>query len=267
MFELDGPPTVERFELVLLSLRTPAGTIAVPVVDGWIELQMALGRVPDRAERAAFFAALGGLCAALRADRPDLRWYFLHKAPGLKLRFRLGLPDAALLETLLGSVAAWPFDWIRASGLGSVFDQAELMPAAFRDDAARLLAHAADGHLAAARADRQCGEEAWAEFLVRLLAEVGLDAWLAHEALARLRRLRTVALAAEDAAAEPLLDPAPLLARPLAPFTPGFAASVALLQTINLLLNMWAVGAGAQRRILDRALAATRPELLAAVDG
>lgn len=266
-FALEGTPVAERFELMLLRLRTPTGAFDVPVVDGWIELQMALLRVPDAAESRAFFAALDGLCTELRQSRAAMRWYFLHKPPGLKLRFKLGVPDAAVLGALFETVLGWRFGWIEADALGSVFDQAELLPALFRDDVERLLTRAADGHVAAVLADRRGSEEGWADFLAMLLVELGLDGWLAHQALARLRRLRSAPLAARAAAGPPLFDPSSLLAEPLAPVSPGFTASVALLQAINLMFNLWAVDAAAQARILDRAIAGTRPSLLSAVDG
>ena len=259
----DQPPFVERFELALLGVPTPSGTITVPVVDGWIELQMTLLRVPNQAERGAFFAALASLCAAIRARRPDMRWYFLHKAPGLKLRFQLGVPEAASIAELIGTIAGWSFAWIRPAGMGSVFDQTELMPAMFRDDATRLLTHAADELIAAALADRRCSHKDWSAFLVKLLGTLDLDEWLAQEALSRLRRLRTFPFGQDEAApAEPLLDPSAILACRLAPVAPGFAASVSLLQTINLTLNLWGVDAGAQRRILESACAVTRPPLM-----
>lgn len=266
MFHLEDAPLVERFELALFSVRTPAGTMRVPVVDGWIELQMALLRVPEAQESRAFFAALGRLRAVLREMRPGMRWYFLHKPPGLKLRFRVGMPDSALLEKLIGTVLGWRLPWLRAAGLGSVFDQAELLPAVFRTDAERLLSLAADEYLAAAVAGRHCPEEAWSDFLIGLLGRLGLDTWLAHEALARLLRLRSVDLANRDAIAEPPLDPSGMLAAPLGELTPGFAASVSALQTLNLTFNIWGIDAAAQTRNLERACAATRPSLMSIAD-
>jgi hypothetical protein len=263
MFTIDGTPTVERFELCLVSMKSPTATLRVPLVDHWLEIQLALRRVPDAAEGRHFFASLEMLVGKARDLLPAMQYYFLHKPPGLKLRFRVGEPDGELLDAILSEVLGWRFDWIEGVGLGSVFDQEELLPATYRDAAEALLTLSADRLLASARERMCCSEADWAAFAVDLLCRIGLDRWLVYEALSRLGRLRAVPLKAALAPETPLFDPRPMLAGPLPDFPAGFEASVSLLQVLNLLFNIWAVDAGRQTRILEAARDSTRPSLLA----
>jgi hypothetical protein len=254
-------PMIERFELLLIEIQHGVGTLRVPLVDRWLEIQLAMVRVPEAEERVSFFKALGDLVAELRVAAPELRWYFLHKPPGLKLRFHNSAADPATVGAIVEKVSYWNFSWAPAVAIGSVFDQAELMASPYRRDVETLLTLAADCHLEAAIAGRRCAETAWADFLTALLEAIGLDRWLTYEALARLRRLRAVELS--PAAAETaLLDPAPMLEHSLPQFASGFEASVSLLQGLNLLLNIWGIDGATQLVILDAACTATRPALL-----
>ena len=263
MYTLGGEPQVERFELIVVPLRSQSGLLRVPLVDEWLELQLALREVPAAAHRRAFFAALGELCTTIRARLPQLHWYFLHKPPGLKLRFRVGAPDVELLDTILSAVANWNFSWLETSALGSFFDQAELLAFPYRTDVERFLTHAADCHVLQAKDASEVLETDWADVLVMLLERIGLDTWLAYEALSRLGRLRSTDVARGPQSGEPLCDPHILLATDLPRFSPGFEASVSLLQGLNLLFNIWGVSSAAQSRILALACDRTRPELLA----
>jgi hypothetical protein len=254
-------PMIERFELLLIEIQHGVGTLRVPLVDKWLEIQLAMVRVPEAEERVSFFKALGALVAELRVAAPELRWYFLHKPPGLKLRFHNSAADPATVGAIVEKVSYWNFSWAPAVAIGSVFDQAELMASPYRRDVEALLTLAADCHLEAAIAGHRCAETAWADFLTALLEAIGLDRWLAYEALARLRRLRAVELS-PAAAGTALLDPAPMLAHSLPQFASGFEASVSLLQGLNLLLNIWGIDGATQLAILDAACAATRPALL-----
>jgi hypothetical protein len=168
---------------------------------------------------------------------------------------------------LLSAVLAWDLPWLAGVAAGSVFDQAELLSALYRDDVGRLLTRAADCHLAAAVAGRYCSEEEWAAFLVALLSSLGLDSWLVYEVLARIGRLRATDLSARaPSAAEPLLDPSGLLNGPLPEFSSGFETSLSLLQGLNLMFNLWAVDAAPQARILAAGCAITRPPIMVAKD-
>lgn len=255
---------IERFELQLIEIQHGAGTLRVPLVDKWLEIQLALVRVPEGEERISFFEALGALVADLRMAAPDLRWYFLHKPPGLKLRFHNNAVDPSMVRAIVEKVSHWNFSWAPAVAIGSVFDQAELMASPYRRDVEALLTLAADCHLVAAIEGHRCGENAWSDFLTALLGAIGLDCWLVYEALARLRRLRSVDLSPAAAAGTTLLDPAPMLSHSLPQFAPGFEASASLLQGLNLLLNIWGIDGATQLAILDAACAATRPALLSA---
>jgi hypothetical protein len=262
------PVIVEHFDLALFDIELETGRVNVPVVGGWVEIQMALASVPDHEQRLAFALALAGTCTMLRRRTPSLRWYFLHKPPGLKLRFKVGTPQAGLLEELVSGIVGWRFEWIGVTAFGSVFDQAELSPQVFRPDAERLLDSAADQQLAAVIDDRRASVEDWATFLVRLLRRLALDDWLAYEALSRLHRLRRVDIGLEAGVdvdgdesqrEEPLLDPSGILECLHDAFEPGFAASVSLLQTLNLMFNTWGLDARTQASILRSARAMTRP--------
>jgi hypothetical protein len=263
-FHLIGTPLIERFELVLVDLQSATGTLRVPLVDSWFEVQLAIDRVPDQDDRKTFFASLGNLAATLRERQPDLRWYFLHKLPGLKLRFRIGGADVLALDTILSTVLDWRFPWLTGVAIGSVFDQAELLNAPFRQDVEHILTLAADQHLVAVAAEYYCSAEAWAEFLIQLLESLRLDRWLSYEAFARLGRLRAVELSSSRVGELPLMDPRGMLASGLPECTPGFEASASLLQGLNLLFNIWGVDDVAQSRILAMACSKTRSPFLSA---
>jgi hypothetical protein len=262
MFSLDGEPLIERFELVLVTLRSPAGSIRIPLVDEWLELQLSMRRVPDRQERNAFFSDLRGLCCKVRVRLPDLRWYFLHKPPGLKLRFRVGRPDEELLDSIMSGVLGWNWPWLHAVAIGSYFDQAELNAFPYRADVERLLTYAADCHLEHSHEELGAFESEWADVAVALLERVGLDTWLAYEALARLGRLRATDLAQDQASEEPLSDPRGLLAGDLPRFAVGFEASLSFLQGLNLLFNIWGVNGTTQSRILTLACNRIQPAIV-----
>ena len=126
-------------------------------------------RVPEADERVSFFKALGALVAELRVAAPELRWYFLHKPPGLKFRFPDSAIDPAMVRAIVETVSCWNFSWAPAVAIGSVFDQAELMASPYRRDVEALLTLAADCHLVAAIDGHRSCETAWADFLTALL--------------------------------------------------------------------------------------------------
>ena len=266
MFSIDGTPVVERFELCIVRMKSSSRELSIPIVGQWLEFQMEARRLPDPGEVRYFFEQLAELIGDMRGLVPGLRWYFLHKPPGLKLRFRVGDPDEDILDKLLSRVLAWSFPWQGQLGLGSVFDQAELLSAPYRESLETLLTIAADEHLRSVREERLCREEDWAEFIVDLLCRFDLDHWLVHEALGRLVRIRSTILRKASAAPVALHDPTAMLTRPLPESPPGLGASVSLLQALNLMLNVWAVGAPAQSRILELARASVRPALLPPVE-
>ncbi|RQR61346.1 hypothetical protein DIE18_12610 [Burkholderia sp. Bp9125] len=263
MFQNKNETLIERYELALVELRRDGDTtLHVPVVSGWLEIQLILSAIPDANEQRLFFGALAALRASLGAVRPEMSWYFLHKSPGLKLRFRLGFEEPLILGSAVEAVGAWNFPWIGGMALGSVFDQQALLTAAYRPEIEKLLTSAADNYLTAIRDGKHCVVQTWTAFLIDLLRLIGLDDWLVYEALSRLRRLRTVEVGRQPVSGACLLDPRGMLDEFGRSWRAGFEASVSLLQALNLMLNMWAVDGVTQLEILERCCDLTRPSLL-----
>lgn len=252
---------LERFDLALARLASPiAGIFEAPLVDGWLQIEIAVRRSPTALEEVDFFKELRALVAPLKAKEPGLQWFLLHKPPGLKIRFRVGAAPGAI-----NTVAAWALTlegWIEFAGFGSFFDQAELRPLAFRDEADALIDLAADALLETACAGQRADCAAWAQALAALaLRAADGDAWLTFELLARLRRLRSGGGAPPHDDGPPPWNPRLLIERAPPP-SPGFAASVSYLQALNLILNLWGVSPKVQIAALERAVVALQPELM-----
>ncbi len=253
----------EHFSLRVYTLDASrdAGPTLVPVVDGWVQLDVPIVRVPDPAEAREYFAHIAALIAALRAEGLLARWTYVHKAPGLRLRFAAPGEDASVTARLIGALQAatrrqWA--WALPPSFASYFEQRELF-SGLGDDATAILCRSADLRIAAAIAGHGSDVPGWAAFTVAFLHHFLPDTWWVWEALGRFQRLRGDA-GGNDETVGPLDDPRPLLAAlPPAP-RPDFAVSVALLTCLNYLYNQWALGPAAQRAVLRLARALTQPE-------
>ncbi|MCP5058194.1 MAG: hypothetical protein GY937_15930 [bacterium] len=244
------------------------GALDIPLVNDWLQLGLEVRHIPSLKEQTEFFFALRNLRRDL--ERRDLveAWFFLHKPPGLRLRFKADGPPEALIETLLLAQGQWKWSWLGARVFDSYFEQRELLSGAFQDDVNRLLTAASDAYMEALISGSRCTAGRWSEFSIAFLDCHLNDRWLVWEALGRFARLRGTPLegasAQRDQPAATLCDPSdfeallPLLA---APRSAGFEASTTLLQCLNYIYNLWALDLPTQQQILAEAREACRPEL------
>jgi hypothetical protein len=245
---------IERFSLGVARLSWHGQSLEAPIVDGWMEVHRVVLSAPNLDQERALWRALSAL-----ADDAASPWWFVRKAPGLKIRRRVGA-DAGQAALFLGRIAALPGAFLGETRIGGYFDQVELRPLAFRDDcddwlhaAARAYGHAAQG--------ATVGPEAWCALLIALSRRLLGDDWIGYEALSRLERLRAPFLGVMDSPIA-TFDPAVLESTIPAPKALGFETSVACLQTLNLIFNMWGLDGVGQAQALTGARAALKPALL-----
>ncbi len=250
---------LEAFTLSVATLRTDAGEVQAPLVDNWLQLEIAVLRPPSEAEERDFFSALRTWRDRVRRATPKAPWFLLHKAPGLKIRVQTG-NNIAAIEAAADLRAVAQREWLGPVGFGSFFDQAELRQVVFRADSDAWLAAAGDALLDAASDGRRGGAEAWSNALIGLARRIWSDDWVAWEAFARLARLRIGATPVPGS--RPTYDPTAMVAALPAPTDAGFDASVTLLQTLNLIFNQWALDGVMQAEVLSTIQARLRPDLL-----
>lgn len=250
-----------RLEIVRLGPDRRRAVADVPVVNGWVQVNLPVRRVPSRREERAFFAALARLTGRLRRARLLAGWYFVHKPPGLRLRFRAARRPEALVAALDRALERWRFGWAGRRAFDSYFEQRELLAGLGDDTADRILCASAAAVVEAVAGGRRTDLDAWARFTVAFLERFLADRWLVWEALGRFERLRGGG-PRRSPAAPPPHDPERLLARlPRARAGSGFAASTALLACLNYLYNQWALDAPAQGAVVGRARRLTAPDL------
>jgi hypothetical protein len=253
----------DQFSLNLYHLVSSGDNIvgSIPVINGWVQIELQVKRTPNPSEETAFFHKL----AALRdivAERGYLSaWYFLHKPPGLKLRLRIDRDEGGGLNCILNELSTWEWTWLGRIDFGSFFDQHELLSGLHRVDIDRLLTISADAYLDSISSRLEIDRTGWATFAVGFLGTFIADAWLVWEALGRFLRMRVKGVAPNGDASDAFADPRLILARinGIRPLKPGFEASVSLLQCLNYIFNMWAIDAASQLRILEQARDLVRP--------
>jgi hypothetical protein len=260
----------EHLDLELLDLLDARGKpiARVPVVDGWLQLDAVVKRVPDADEERVLFAQF----AALRDARGGGDWFFVHKPPGLRMRFKLGDDRTHEVSVILECISGCRPAWLGNLTFGSFFAQAELLDARYRATVDAILGAAANELIDVAMArNGSTSIDAWANFALHFLEHFIGDRWFAWEALGRFHRLRSQPVPgdlqnqAEAARQRTMHDPRGIIQR----FTrhsamqqsAGFGASIALLQTLNYIFNMWAVDGIAQNAVLARARTFSAPEL------
>lgn len=260
----------ESFSLRSYRLHDPAGPdghadagsatpIDVAMVDGWLQIDVPVTRVPTPPEARDYFEHLGQVVGEAREAGLLRRWTFVHKHPGLRLRFA-ATPGSDAGQLIARLHAAFPARaWTGVAEFAAYFEQRELL-CGLGEDATEILCRSADVRIASARAGTTADVPTWAGFTVAFLYRYLPDTWWVWEALARFMRLR----GGDGGASEhgPALgDPRPLLAVLPSTTAAGFEASVALLTCLNYLYNQWGLDLGAQRRVLRLASDLTRPEL------
>lgn len=255
----------EHFSLDLFHLLSDEHKVigSIPIVNGWAQIELEVKRAPNSSQQLEFFASLASLRDALTSLGSLKTWYFLHKSPGLKLRFRIDQGECEALNCILDRLAAWRWSWLGQIRFGSFFDQTELLGGFHRDDIDALLTASANVYLDSISHSQQADRAAWAIFTVGFLSTFISDRWIVWETLGRFLRLRGSALAADVTVQDVFADPHPILARirDFQIIQPGFEASVSLLQCLNYIFNMWAIDAASQSAILEQARNLVRPEI------
>ncbi len=265
---------VEAFVLDVVTLTdddcVALSHTAVPIVNGWAQANLRIRRPPSQAEQRLFFSQVESLVQSLRSQQLVKNWYYLHKPPGLILRFESTVDPIALVRQIhvdfRRSVAS--FEWSTELTFASYFEQRELLWDYGRDVADAILTLGADVRVCAIRENATGTLEQWATFTVNFLNHFLHDEWWVWEALGRFQRLRGCEPSTSDTPphdAHAWLDPMPILPM-LATCTPnlpdGFRASVTVLVCLNYLYNQWALDVEMQRLVLARARQLTQPELV-----
>ena len=262
----------ERFTLALVRVSDASGRarVDVPFVSGWAQLNIPVLRVPRAAEQAAFFSTLARLLRRLRRASLIDHWFLLHKAPGLRLRFRSRERGELLARALVEQGEALRASWTGTLGFDSYFEQRELLSGYFEEMVGNVLSLSSDSLVQSVLRARHGDEEGWTRFTVAFLHHFLGDRWWVWEALGRFERMRGVRRAgrshkASSSPAWKLYDPSRLLQALLrekaAAVPPGFAASTTLLVCLNSIFNQWELEADVQSRVLQKARQVTSPEL------
>jgi len=240
-----------------------AGDAVVPVVDGWVQVSLAAARIPEDGEARATLETVQRSVGDWRAAGVASAWFFLRKAPGLKVRMRLRDVSGDAVAAIAREVADWRFAWCAGVAFDSVFGQRELLAAVPEDVSAEILSASADAFVAALGDAGPGTLEDWAAFVASFLSGTLGDEWIAWEAAGRFSLMRDRAFGGDTVVAPPRGPERLTDALAQVPFDPppGYLASTAFLQTLNYIFNQWAVDGPAQAAILTGARALLRPDV------
>lgn len=261
---VQAAPT-ETFSFGLFHLQSDGKIIgAIPIINGWTQLELEVITVPNDAAQIAFFQHISTLVDNLTAADDLVAWYFLHKPPGLKLRFQFARDHVAGLTRIVETIADWRWPWLGRTSFGSFFDQAELLGGFHRQDVDALLTTSANVYVQSLLHHRRVGGVDWSIFVVDFFKAILSDDWIVWEALGRFQRLRERGIIRHGRAGDDFADPRAMLplVKDFRPVQPGFEASVSLLQSLNYIFNMWAIDEASQSAILEEARGLVRPELV-----
>ena len=237
-----------------------------PLVNGWLQISLEITHVPSLEAQHVFLAAVRQVVAALRQRGCLDAWFFVHKEPGLRLRFKMAGDLGEAIAGVVAALATWDWDWLGSIAFDSYFEQRELLSAYFESDVNALLTLSADCYVESALTGA-CGNlDAWAAFTLAFLRHFAPDEWLVWEALGRFIRLRGAPWREASAASRIDFSSCPKtlqqrLSAMLPIAQPGFDASTTLLQCLNYIYNQWALNLTAQQMILAEARRRTEPEI------
>ncbi|RWX58489.1 hypothetical protein EN780_36630, partial [Mesorhizobium sp. M4B.F.Ca.ET.089.01.1.1] len=198
-------------------------------MNDWLQLEFRLICLPTVEEDADFWREVSALAEEMRALDTNLAWFFLHKHPGLKLRVRaVGAREEIL--SIVDRFGSRRRSWLEFLSYGSYFDQAGLLPHAFRRSIDRVLTASAVAYLAAPVIEEDV-VTCWSRFATRFLSHFEADPWIVWELLSRFQQFNTTRFYPQSfVRTRSTRDPSALL--PALPVSAerGFAASPALLQ-------------------------------------
>lgn len=253
-----------------------AGSVLqVPVVDGWIQLNLVFKDLGKWRAQASFARELQKTLLVLKRGHQIDRAYAIHKSPGLRLRFRLS--EKALIQgkvsgAFLGTLTRFldrivQRGWVASIGFDSFLEQHHLLSQFQHRDAETVLDLCFQEALKSQVSRRKCSEVEWAEFLVGFLNFFYEDPWWVWEALNRHSTLRTVYYVTSEIPSLPLFDPRGILpalrrSRLTLQREGEFKGSTSLLMVLSYVMNMWGVDPGTEQEILERAIKMVRPSIV-----
>jgi hypothetical protein len=237
-----------------------AKVVSVPVVNGWVQASIPLRRLPTSQESRGFFSVLGTNASRMHRRGLVSSWFFLHKPPGLLIRFETA-DAASLLRDLIPMLDDCGGTWVGRYAFDSYFEQRELLSEAYGYEAYKVLLTSCTEYCRAVASGRAGTLGQWTDFLAVYLAYYLQDPWLVWEALGRFQRLRQqtqdAAIPSHHVRRNRLVSPSRLMAQLARCVVPeqsiGFEASTTLLMCLNYILNQWGICQQVQRRILHDA--------------
>ncbi len=256
-------------EIQVFEIRDHDGNcrVKIPLIDGWAQASIEVKRPLSIAEQARFFRFLKGLVVPWQKGGLIRSWYFIHKDPGLRLRFRVGNKRDRLLTELAQAFGTFRFDWSGDVYFDSFLEQRELFSSLRQTEVEKLLWISSETHLESVAHRLLADEDHWSHFTVDFLGTFLQDSWWVWEALGRMQRLRrtTILQNIKKPSRQVLHDPSQMLQRVqrlrLAPKASVFPMSMSLLCCLNYIFNQWAISEKTQRNILDKARELTQPLL------
>jgi hypothetical protein len=271
----------QSYSLSLYELFDEQGDLLtrIPVVNDWIQLSIELNALPEHSEQLDFFDSLRQMVDSRQSRSLFDAWYFLHKPPGLLLRFHKiasAKPPEMLIDHIVSALTQWDFKWMGDCYFDSYLEQRELLSGFDQAYVNRLLTASADTFLDACLRDTTSGKAgahkqritAWVDFVCQFLHFYIEDQWQAWEALKRFATMRKqlIKQSGQQAAipSAPLYNPVSLINNlKQLDYIPkqGFEVSTSLLQCLNYLFNQWALDLPVQNQILAQAMVTLRPEI------
>ncbi len=148
--------------------KSKMNTYQIPVVDYWIQLTLPVLREPNPAESQDFSKKIRNLYKTLQRKKIICSWYFLHKPPGLKIRFKANpQTTAACTLYLLKELQKIKLRWLGLGTFDSFIDQRELFFGFNTECQEILLSLSAASSLDATIKQSKSDIEGWAYFTVQ----------------------------------------------------------------------------------------------------